>query len=184
MEGQVFLGPDATTRTEVVAARDRCDGTVDRIRAVRTHRHKYIRNFHPERAYLQFNAYKRLQYPVLALMESMHARGELTPEQELFMAETRPAEELYDLAADPHELSNLAGDPECAPVLEDLRSRLANWIDQTGDNGEQPESPAVVAYWQEHMANNWAEAMGKRGLDPDIAVDDYLGWWHKAYGTA
>jgi N-sulfoglucosamine sulfohydrolase len=184
MEGQVFLGPDATTRDEVIAARDRCDGTVDRIRAVRTHRYKYIRNYHADRPYLQFNAYKKLQYPVLALMESMHARGELTPEQALFMAETRPAEELYDLAADPHEVCNLADDPTCAAVLADLRGRLTAWIAHTGDNGEQSEDPAVVAYWQEHMANNWVEAMGKRGLDPDITPDDYLRWWQEAYGIA
>ncbi|MAF13074.1 arylsulfatase [Candidatus Poribacteria bacterium] len=183
MEGQVFLGPDAVTRDEVIAARDRCDGTDDRIRAVRTHRHKYIRNYHPDRPHLQFNAYKKLQYPVLALMESLHARGELTSEQARFMAETRPAEELYDLDADPHELHNLAESAEHAPVLEDLRRRLERWIDETGDNGETPENPAIAAYWDDHMAANFAQAMGERGLATDIAPDDYLRWWEEAYGT-
>src|SRR3546814_4453217 len=39
----------------------------------------------------------------------------------------RPAEELYDLKADPDEKVNLAGDPRYAKQLAELRSRLAAW---------------------------------------------------------
>ncbi len=76
MEGQVFLGvKKAQARTYIFAARDRCDETDDRIRCVRDKQFKYVRNFYPERPYTQFNAYKKLQYPVLTLMQVRHAQG-------------------------------------------------------------------------------------------------------------
>jgi hypothetical protein len=45
----------------------------------------------------------------------------------------RPAEELYDLAADPHEQQNLAADPQHAAVLQDLRAELEQWMRAQGD---------------------------------------------------
>lgn len=57
MEGQDFMGSDATKRQYIVAARDRCDETYDRIRCVRTKRLKYIRNFFPNCPYMQFNSF-------------------------------------------------------------------------------------------------------------------------------
>lgn len=38
-----------------------------------------------------------------------------------------PAEELYDLATDPFELHNLAGDPRYRSILERLRTELTEW---------------------------------------------------------
>lgn len=143
-QGRPFLGPGAKGREFIVGARDRCDETVDRIRCVRTGRYKYIRNFYPERPYTQPNAYKERQYPVLPLMRELHAQGKLTAVQELFMAPRRPAEELYDLKADPHEIHNLAASPEHQKVLEDLRAKLDAWIRETGDQGETPEPADVI----------------------------------------
>ena len=101
MQGQIFVGSAATARDAIFAARDRCDGTDDRIRCIRTHRYKLIRNYHPERPYMQFNGYKKQQYPLWSLMPLLSARGELTPAQQHFTQQTRPVEELYDLEADP-----------------------------------------------------------------------------------
>jgi arylsulfatase A-like enzyme len=139
MDGPVFLGPGASKRDHIIAARDRCDETVDRIRCVRTERFKYIRNFLPERAYTQKNAYKERAYPPLAVMKRLYAEGKLTPEQAHFMAPRRPAEELYDLAADPHEVRDLAGKSEHRATLEKLRGILGRWIRETGDQGAIPE---------------------------------------------
>ena len=179
MQGQVFLGPDARERDCIFAARDRCDETDDRIRCVRTERYKYIRNFFPERPYTYFNAYKKLQYPVLTLMEMLYARGELTPEQASFMAPTRPEEELYDLQNDPHEVHNLADDPKHQEILKDLRAKLAAWIKETGDQGEIPEDEEVVTYWDRQAETNFAKNMRDRGFEPDVAPEEYLAWWER-----
>ena len=141
MEGRVFLGPGRDKpRDYIVAARDRCDETFDRIRCVRDKQYKYIRNFMPERAYTQKNAYKERAYPMLKLMRSLHAEGKLTPAQQLFMAETRPKEELFDIGTDPWEVKNLADSPKHQKVLETMRQRLDKWIQETGDKGQVPEA--------------------------------------------
>jgi N-sulfoglucosamine sulfohydrolase len=179
LQGRNFLDPKGKAPGYVFAARDRCDGTVDRIRCVRSKRYKYIRNYYPDRPYTQFNAYKKLQYPVLTLMQVLNQEGKLTPEQAQFMAPARPKEELYDLQNDPCELHNLAEDREFRNVLREHSRKLDAWIKSTGDQGEQPEDPNVVAYWQQDMAESYKKQMEKRGLSPDISDEEYLKWWEK-----
>ncbi|MCC2670901.1 MAG: atsG, partial [Armatimonadetes bacterium] len=70
--------------------------------------------------------------------------GKLTPEQSLFFAPHRPAEELYDLRNDPHEVRNLAGLTEHRATLAELRGKLDGWIAATRDRGATPEEPAVI----------------------------------------
>ena len=43
-------------------------------------------------------------------------------------------DELYDLVQDPFELQNLAGKSGSNRLLEEMQSRLATWISQTGDS--------------------------------------------------
>jgi uncharacterized sulfatase len=54
----------------------------------------------------------------------------------------RAEEELYDLASDPHELNNIAGQKEVALVQRQLRRELFDWMKQQGDyltpNGALP----------------------------------------------
>lgn len=45
----------------------------------------------------------------------------------------RPAEELYDLEKDPHQLKNVAGDAAYAQALARLRGELDAWMKQTND---------------------------------------------------
>lgn len=140
MEGRPFFGPGAKKRDWIIAARDRCDETVDRIRCVRDRRFKYIRNFYPERPYAQQNVYKDTQYPTLAAMRQLHEEGRLSGAPALFLAPTRPAEELYDLETDPHEIRNLAGSAEHQAKLDEMRRILEEWIRRTGDQGARPEA--------------------------------------------
>jgi hypothetical protein len=98
------------------------------------------RNLLPGRPHLQPNRYKDDKAIVKKLRE-LHAAGKLNGLQErLLFAGKRPAEELYDLDADPHELNNLAADPGHRATLEDLRKKLADWEERTGDQGRKPES--------------------------------------------
>jgi len=144
IEGRVFLGPGAKKREYIIAARDRCDETVDRIRCVRTKRYKYIRNFMPERPYTQQNRYKERSYPMLSLMKGLHAEGKLTPAQALFMAPRKPVEELYDVRNDPYEIRNLADSPEHQKTLKKMRKILDKWIKDTGDKGQFPEKESAI----------------------------------------
>lgn len=140
MQGRVFLGPRKQAEPRYLfATRDRCDETVDRIRSVRDRRYKYLRNFMPDRPYMQPNAYKERAYPVWNLLKELHARGKLTPQQDLFCSDHRPPEELYDLRTDPDEVHNLAADPAHASVLIAMRAALDRWIEETNDLGRFPE---------------------------------------------
>ena len=139
MNGRDVLAKDYQPREYVFAARDRADETVDRIRSVRSDRYKYIRNGYPARPYLQPNRYKD-DKPIVRAMRRLHADGKLTPGQALIMAEARPAEELYELGTDPHELHNLASDPAHKSVLAEMRRALDEWEFHTDDRGRTPES--------------------------------------------
>ena len=45
----------------------------------------------------------------------------------------RPLEELYDLRKDPHQLTNVAGDPTYAAALAEQRARVDTWMRATQD---------------------------------------------------
>lgn len=139
------LFKNAKPRTEIFTARDRCDMTVDRIRAVRDARYKLIHNFHPNRSYSQFNEYIRNSYPALTVIQTLAKEGKLNELQARWVAPTRPEFELYDHQADPHEVRNLAADPAHRKTLERLQKRLAQWIEETADQGRVPESSETIA---------------------------------------
>ena len=128
-------------RKHVFTARDRCDMTVDRIRAVRDERYKLIRNFMPERPYTQFNEYIANSYPTQKVIQQLHAEGKLNEVQSQWMAARKPTVELYDHRLDPHEVNNLAGDPKHEAAQKRLTALLDKWIDATDDRGRTPESP-------------------------------------------
>ena len=145
MEGRVFLGEHAAPpRQMIFGARDRCDETVFRFRTVRDARYRYIRNFTPERPFLQVNEYKAKQYPLWTLLPKLHAEGKLTPPQAALCAPAMPPEELYDLASDPHEIRNLAADPAHAATLQRLRAAVEQWIADTHDQGAALEPEWLV----------------------------------------
>lgn len=177
MDGKVFMGDNAEHRTHVFAQRDRCDETDDRIRSVRDKRFHYIKNYYPEKPYTQFNTYKKLQYPVLTLMQKLHEEGKLTPEQALFFADKRPAEELYDTLLDPDEVNNLANDPKYANKLASMRSELTSWQERTGDMGLVDEDPAEMAHWDNFFEKHYKDQMEARGLKTNVDHDTYLAWW-------
>ncbi|GAB4117403.1 MAG: sulfatase-like hydrolase/transferase [Roseiflexaceae bacterium] len=137
--------------------RDRMDETEDTMRSVRDQRFRYIRNSYPERPYAQHLVYaeqmstwkelRRLRFEEA----TMQGRGEqpnlLTPVQRRFLASNRPAEELYDLQADPHEITNLAADPAYQADLLRLRTAVDAWQAEVGDLGLIPEQQ-LIAQWR------------------------------------
>ncbi|MDP6796114.1 MAG: sulfatase, partial [Verrucomicrobiota bacterium] len=124
----------------VTAARDRCDYTIERIRAVVTPRFKYLRNYLTDRPFMQ-PSYKD-PWPVSKKFREMMAKGGMNETQLIFFGPKKLPEELYNLASDPHEIHNLANDPKHRKALEQHRRLLADWIKQTGDQGQVTESDA------------------------------------------
>ncbi len=154
MHSRVFLGTGADPpRDAVFIARDRHDECINRIRAVRTARWRYIRNFMPGQTWMAWHRYKDACYPVVPLMRELHREGKLDGPPLALMAGSMPDEELYDTEADPFEIHNLASstNPEHQRIRGELRARLEAWIEETNDQGRNPEPPAVQDYLQRMM---------------------------------
>ena len=58
----------------------------------------------------------------------------------------RPSEELYDLAKDPHQISNVADQPEYAAAKRRLRDTLDRWMKDTKDPRATSESDPWDSY--------------------------------------
>jgi len=142
LDGQNLFGADFEPVKYVVSARDRCDYTIDRIRTVRTDKFRYIRNFHPDRAMLQ--AQYRDKHKTVADLKRLHDAGELTPYQSAHWFGIRPHEELYDIAADPHQINNLASDAAHSATLKEHRRILNEWMVASNDQGQTAEDPAQL----------------------------------------
>ena len=165
-------------RELLFCTRDRMDETVDRIRSVRSSKFKYIRNYYPERPYTQFNKYKKTMYPVLTLMQVLYKKGELTPEQAVFMKPNRPKEELYDLEKDPFEMRNLAANPDFSAELVRLRLALDKWLAEN-DKGVYPEDQDEIDYWAKDATKAYQQTMKNYKLPVDISDEDFLKWWER-----
>lgn len=138
LDGQHLFGSTYRPVDYVIAARDRCDYTIDRIRSVRSDRFRYIRNFYPDRPMMQ--AGYRDDRPPTMDMHRLHEEGNLTPYQEEHWFGIRSTEELYDMETDPHQMKNLALDNSFQDELLKHRAILDDWIAATDDQGQHPES--------------------------------------------
>ncbi|MXZ87018.1 MAG: sulfatase-like hydrolase/transferase [Acidimicrobiia bacterium] len=147
MHGHPFLGPEAHGgRDYVFVSRDRYDEMYDMVRASRDQRFKYIRHYDPAKPYMMWNSFRN-NHPIMQEMWRLYAAGELEGPPAQAMADRRPAEELYDTEADPHEIENLAGDPAHRDVLERHRAALEQWQRDVGDLGMVPEDMMVAQMW-------------------------------------
>lgn len=156
MVGRVMLGDKPSPAPEYVfSCRDRMDESYDRIRGVRGERFHYVRNFHPELPYAQWINYMD-EMPIMRAWRRLAFEGKLNDTQKLFMAPTKPEEELYDTQADPHEVKNLAGSKEHEATLKRMRAALDRWMTNTKDLGEVPEKELI-----------------KRGVVKDVLTAEY-----------
>ncbi|HUU16860.1 MAG TPA: sulfatase-like hydrolase/transferase [Sedimentisphaerales bacterium] len=139
IQGRAFLGSQkAGPRDYIFAARDRMDEAYDLIRAVRDKRYKYIRNYMWHLTRGQDIDYMN-QMPTMQEMRRLNAEGKLKGPQKQYFEETKPVEELYDTLSDPHEVNNLADNPEYKSVLERMRRVHKEWMKEIGDVGLIPE---------------------------------------------
>lgn len=129
--GQTFAGRDEIYTTH---NNDR-DVNVYPMRSVRTDRWKYIANLQPTYTYTtHIDQYVKLGGKGGYFKTWREQAASDAGARRIVNAYYhRPAEELYDLSADPFEEHNLAADPGQAATMADLRARLARWRAAQGD---------------------------------------------------
>lgn len=124
----------------------------DLSRAVRSDRYKFIYNCTPWIPYAPVDSAGGAAWNQI---KAAHAAGKLAPGlSATYFTTPRPVYELYDLDADPAELTNLAGKSELAAVERELRLALAEKMIRDFDYLPLPELPASSAAGSDAPAGN------------------------------
>ncbi|QGJ69717.1 Choline-sulfatase [Planctomycetales bacterium 10988] len=108
-------------------------------RSVRSENYKLIHNLTPEAEFT--NVIVKDKY-----FQEWQQAAEAGNEKAKALVEryhSPPEFELFNIVQDPLELNNLADDPEHQQVLEDLKTELAAWMKQQGDQGQETEMAAL-----------------------------------------
>ena len=143
-QGIAFLGSKKSKnkRNYSYSASDRFDEVTDKIRAVKTKKYKYIRNYDINKPHA-LNNYYRTQMALMRHLTALNESNLLSAEQKLWFNVPKNLEEFYDLENDPFELNNLIGEKKYSKEIENLRIQLDNWIDQINDPVNIPEKELV-----------------------------------------
>jgi N-sulfoglucosamine sulfohydrolase len=147
LQGRALVGPKAGPPPEYVfGARDRMDIEYDMMRSARDARFLYIRNYAPEQPYAGHIIYRN-QSAIMQEWLRLQAERKLSGPSALWMRTHRPAEELYDTKADPHQVRDLAADPAHKATLERMRKAVSDWMVRTGDQGLVNEPEMIQRMW-------------------------------------
>lgn len=164
MHGKDFVQSDKEARQYIHAAADRIDGFTDSIRAVKDKRYKYIRNYRPRQGYYLPVTYRE-KIPTMQELLRLRDEGNLTPTQAQWFRESKEVDELYDTLADPHELNNLAQNPEYEEVLSRLKKEMDRWLNSIGDNPNRSERAVINTLWD-------GEISKPETAVPEVAIID------------
>ena len=162
IDGRPFLGQgiamkEVNGRDQVFCYADRFDEKYDFVRSLHKGRFQYLRCYQP---YLPDGINNNYRYKNLACAQwrEMYESGELSGAATQFFEPKEP-ELLYDCEADPHQVNNLAGDPQYESVLLEMRSLLQNRVKSLPDLSFYPESHLTqhamgnpVAFGLDHRA--------------------------------
>lgn len=144
--GGVLRGRTKVHRTEITGSHSGDgDMNVYPMRCLRTARFKYILNLHPE---FEYTTHIDRADPAdgRAYFDSWVEKAKTDPVAAAIVRRyhERPAEELYDVRADPHETRNLAGDPKHQATLVRMRNRLREVMKANGDEGKVYGNPRLL----------------------------------------
>ncbi|GAB3911932.1 sulfatase [Larkinella knui] len=139
MPGRAFLGSQQKSPNQYAYGfRGRMDEAIDLSRSVRDKKYRYIRHYLPHKIYGQHLEYL-WRAPSMGSWEAEYKAGRLNDVQARFW-QPKPAEELFDVEADPDNIHNLATDPHYAKELIRLRKANEQWLRQSRDVGFIPEA--------------------------------------------
>jgi uncharacterized sulfatase len=131
----------------------RPNGQTYPMRALRTSRYLYIRNFKPDRwptggEFISSNKTTHGDVDACPTKEHLLDSGIRAkyPKQYDLCFGRRPAEELYDLQSDPWQMNNVAGERARAADLRQLRSQMTAYLRKTGDPRVEGRDP-----WQGYV---------------------------------
>ncbi len=178
---------DAKRRTGAFSGRERHSSSRYNTlsypcRCIRTAKHLYIRNFTPERwpagtpqkfASVKYDAENKIVESKLGpahggyhdiddgpTLQWMIRNRDKADVNRLFVAATalRPAEELYDIVADPACLNNLALDPKSDDVRTEIAQQLDDYLKSTGDlRSTSPEEAHIWETYPRYSPVRWFE---------------------------
>jgi hypothetical protein len=146
MQGIDFISRNKGERDFIHAAADRFDGFTDSIRAVKDKQYKYIRNYRPDQGYYLPVTYRE-RIPTMQKLLELRDLDDLSDAQAQWFRDSKEVDELFDTLSDPHELNNLARDPEYADVLIRLKDEMDNWLATIDDNPKMSERDLVTKIW-------------------------------------
>lgn len=139
IHGAAFLGKqEGPEREYAFGFRGRMGDRIDMIRTVRDKKYRYIRNYMPHKIYGQYIDYL-WQAPSMQSWETAFEAGELNEVQSKFW-KPKPVEELFDIEADPHNINNLADQPQYKKTLIRMREANRQWQREIKDVGFMPEA--------------------------------------------
>jgi arylsulfatase A-like enzyme len=147
IHGVPALFDKSVAREYVYASKDRLDEFSFRERAVRDHRYKYIENYKPGQAGATHLAF-RDQLSIMQELWSYFENDKLNKQQSHWFR-PRPRQEFYDVVSDPHEVKNLAGDPDFLAEMSRLHNALNARLAAIGDLGAMEESEMAKQFWPE-----------------------------------
>ncbi len=125
----LLVDPNAAIRKYVFAEHN-WHAQIAHERMIRHGDYVYIRNAH--RQLPQIIALISA-CPNLKELRELAKAGKLTPAQMDPLLAPRPAEELFNVSDDPHQIENIAADPRHHKTVDDLRKLMDEWQSRTGD---------------------------------------------------
>ncbi len=143
-QGKPFLGfkKSLEKRKYLFTASDRFDELTDRIRAVKSKKFKYIRNYNTEKPHA-LNVVYRTQMNLMKHLNELNKTNSLSEKQKLWFQAPKSPEEFYDLENDPFELNNLIENEEFSSHIYELKLKLDTWLMNINDLGGIPEKELV-----------------------------------------
>ena len=145
----VLLGGKSTHRKYVYGMHNNIpEGPAYPIRTISDGRHRYIRNLRPDEIYIEkhlmgWSGQGQLNNPYWATWIRDAWNNPHTYEMvKRYMH--RPAEQLYNTASDPYEMTNLADDPAFSAVKAQLKAELDRWMRAQGDPGASQDTHEAI----------------------------------------